>query len=445
MKRVHKLSCDCFKSEIDLISIPPTQKAIEKSKIIEYHPIASLSDDGPLEFVIPASGDQYLDLATNELVIKAKITKQDGSSIDAGTKVGPVNLFLHSLFSNLTVTWNEKLVSSATGNYAYRAYIENLLTYGTNAKKSQLSSALYFKDVAGKMDSSDPTDGDENEGLNRRYAFTEGGNTVDLAGRLHASVFNQDRLLINGVEVKVKLTRAQPEFCLMSSVTNPTFKVKIVDAVWKVRKVQVSSDLMLEHARALSRKVNIRYPITRIECKMFRIPRGNHSIDHENLFLNQIPKRLVVGMLDSAAYHGSFSRNPFNFKHYNLNFLEITVNGESVPMKAIQPKYDTHGGQQFIEAYQTLFAGTGKKYKDEGIDISREEYPFGYCLYAVDLSPDLSSGEGGHFNLIHQGSVNLKAQFSSALPETVNLVVYAEFQNIVEVNRERQVLYDYSL
>ena len=292
MKRVHKLSCDCFKSEVDLMSIPPTQTAIEKSKFIEYHPIASLNDAGPLEFFIPASGDQYIDLATNVLVIKARITKSDGNPVDAGTKVGPVNLFLHSLFSNLTVTWNGKLVSSASGNYPYRAYIENLLTYGSDAKQSQLSSALYFKDTAGKMDSSDPTDDDGNEGLNHRYTFTAGGNIVDLAGRLHASVFAQDRLLINGVDVKIKLTRAQPEFCLMSSDTNPTYKVKIIDAVWKVRKVQVSSALMLEHARALSRNENVRYPISRIECKMFSIPRGNHSIDHENIFLNQIPKRL---------------------------------------------------------------------------------------------------------------------------------------------------------
>ena len=113
-------------------------------------------------------------------------------------------------------------------------------------------------------------------------------------------------------------------------------------------------------------------------------------------------------------------------------------------MKPLQPKYDTNGGQQYITAYQTLFSGTGKMYKDEGIDISREEYPFGYCLYAVDLTPDLSCGEE-HFNLIHQGSVNLKAQFSSALTETTNLVVYAEFQNIIEIDQQRNVLYDYSL
>ena len=181
-----------------------------------------------------------------------------------------------------------------------------------------------------------------------------------------------------------------------------------------------------------------------METKIFSIPRCNHSIDHENIFLNQIPKRLVIGFVESTSYHGSFRKNPFNFKHHNLNFLEVSVDGESLPTKALQPKYDPTGGQQFISAYQTLFTGTGKMYRDEGIDISRNDYPQGFCLYAVDLTPDLSSGEN-HFNLIRQGSVSLKAQFSSALTETTNLVVYAEFQNIIEIDQQRNVLYDCSL
>ena len=122
----------------------------------------------------------------------------------------------------------------------------------------------------------------------------------------------------------------------------------------------------------------------------------------------------------------------------------MSVDGESVPTKPLQPNYDTNGGQQYITAYNTLFSGTGKMYKDEGIDISREDYPLGYCLYAVDLTPDISAGED-HFNLIRQGSVSVKAQFASPLQETTNLVVYAEFQNIIEIDQQRNVLYDYSL
>ena len=443
MKRVHKLSCDCHKTELMLFDLPFTQTVIEKSRFVEYHPIASLSDGGPIQFFVPGGGENYVDPATNELHVKAQITKADGSPIDDGTEVGPINLFLHSLFSNVSISWNDKLISSASGNYPYRAYLESLLTYGPSAKKSQLSASLYYHDTATKMDISKPSQADGNEGLKARSAFTAGGKVVDLVGRLHSSVLLQDRLLLNGVDMKVKLTRANPEFCLMSSEVNPNFKVKIVDAVWKLRKVQVNPTVMLEHARALE-KTNARYPVKRGEIKIISVPRGYHSVDHENVFLNQVPRRLILGFVDAKAYHGSYTTNPFNFKHHDVNFLEVTVNGESVPMKPLQPKYDEAGGAQYIAAYQTLFGGSGKLFRDEGLDITREDYAGGYTLYCFDLTPDLSSSEQ-HFNLIQQGSVNVKAQFGKALTETVNLVVYAEFSNVIEIDRQRNVIFDYTL
>lgn len=59
---------------------------------------------------------------------------------------------MHSLFNQIDVSLNQKLVSSANNGYAYRAYIENLLNYGKEAKNSYLTSVLWFKDTSSKMD-----------------------------------------------------------------------------------------------------------------------------------------------------------------------------------------------------------------------------------------------------------------------------------------------------
>ena len=60
-------------------------------------------DSGPIEFHVSGTGDEYLDLAGTQLFVKAKITKANGTAIYADTQVGPVNLFLHSLFSQVDV------------------------------------------------------------------------------------------------------------------------------------------------------------------------------------------------------------------------------------------------------------------------------------------------------------------------------------------------------
>ena len=93
---------------------------------------------GPIEFNVSGTGEEYLDLARTQLYVKA-----NGTALDADTQVGPVNLFLHSLFSQVDVSLNERLISASTNTYHYRAMIESLLNYGEEAKTSQLSMACH--------------------------------------------------------------------------------------------------------------------------------------------------------------------------------------------------------------------------------------------------------------------------------------------------------------
>ena len=191
MASVHHESQECTKSELDLFSIPATQTSIIKGQWIEYHPISNITDSGPIEFNISGSGEEYLDLAKTQLFVKAKITKANGSALDAETKVGPVNLFLHSLFSQVDVSLNERLISPSTNTYPYRAMIETLFNYGGEAKSSQLSMAMFYKDTPGKMDVVDPVadDADANMGLKARYTFTNESKTVDMMGPIHSDIF----------------------------------------------------------------------------------------------------------------------------------------------------------------------------------------------------------------------------------------------------------------
>ena len=99
-------------------------------------------------------------------------------------------------------------------------------------------------------------------------------------------------------------------------------------------------------------------------------------------------------------------------------------------LKSLKPNY---AGRQYIQAFMNLFFGTDKENRDEGNDITREDYPRGYALYPFDLSPDLD--EQGHFNLAKQGTVRVEFKFEAALPNTMTVVAYAEFENVIEIDR----------
>jgi hypothetical protein len=224
----------------------------------------------------------------------------------------------------------------------------------------------------------------------------------------------------------------------MSAALQPAFKVKIHDCKLILRKVKLSPSVFVAHAKAWE-DGNAKYPIRRVICKTVTIPRGNMDFVHENLFTGTMPTRLVIGMVDNDAFNGSYVKNPYNFKHYNLTQMKVFLDGQQQYIKPIETNY---GANQYITAYMSLFSGTGKQQRDEGNDLERSDYAGGYALYAFDLTPDLA--EEGHFNLTREGSVRLEVKFSVALEATINVIAYAEFENVIEIDRNKDIVFDYS-
>ena len=436
MAFIHEGSCECAKSELDLFSIPPTQTSIEHASIVEYHPVSSLSDGAPIEFDISSSGEDYIDFTNSQLYVRAKITKADGSPIGAAEKVGTINNTLHSLFSQVDVTLNGTQITDSTNTYSYRAYIEDLLSYGKEAKNSHLTCALFYKDEAGKMDSNDPTVADANESLKTRASFTAGGREVDLVGRLHADIFFQTRYMINEVNTKIKLTRSKDSFCLMTS-EGEQYKIKIINAVMRIRKVKISASVYLAHAKVLESST-AKYPIKRVICKTFTVPSGHLDFIQEKLFSGQLPTRLIIGCVNNRAFNGDYRTNPFNFQHFSATELSLYLDGQQ---NAIKPLAMDYANNLYVNAYMGMYSGSRKENQDEGNGIGRNEFANGYTLYVFDLTPDLS--ECDSFNLTRSGGVRLAMKFSTALANTITVIAFAEFENIIEIDRNRNVVFDY--
>ena len=105
VKHVHKDSNDCNSSSLDLFLLPPTQSSFQKGKSIDYHSIPSLSDGGPIEFKVSGSGKEFLDLARSYLYLYLKVSKADGSNLDAARKVGFASYPIASFSFKWTSFW----------------------------------------------------------------------------------------------------------------------------------------------------------------------------------------------------------------------------------------------------------------------------------------------------------------------------------------------------
>lgn len=418
------------KSELDIFATPPTQSSIEGGSTFCYRPLSALLGPGPIEFNIPASGDEYIDLAHTTLHITAKIVIDDELPENTPVEVAPINNWLHSMFTQVDVYLNQKCVTPPSNNYNYRAYIENLLNYTDNAKLSHLTAGMWYKDTAGKMAKPD------NSGHITRKNLTANGNHVQMYGNLHCDIFNQNKFMLNGVEMGVKLVKAKNEFHLMGTTKA---HVEIIDAELYVRKVKINPSILVAHARALS-VTTAKYPITRVEIKTFTIGADIQSKSIDNLFLGQMPKRCIIGLVNSKSFNGELKSNPFNFEHFNFNYLSLYLDSVQIPSKPLTPDFKNN---QYTRTYYSLFEGSGIYFSDTGNSISLNDYPNGYCLTAFDLTPDLSCNEP-HWSLIKSGTLRAEIRFSEPLTNTVTLIVFAEFDNIIEVDKHRNIIIDFS-
>ncbi|XP_051160512.1 uncharacterized protein F54H12.2-like [Leptopilina boulardi] len=371
MSFLYSHSCECLKTELDLFSLPPTQTLIESSQWIHYKPISSLADDSLIEFVIPGHVEEYIDLAHTMLSIRVKlitptITFQNRETI---AKISVVNNLLHSLFNQIDVYFNQKLVSPPNNAYAYRAYLETLFNYGPAAKRSHLSTALWYTDDHKNMEDVNR----DSTGFGARRALLQPDGVVDMIGHLHCDVFNQNKFLLNGVEMRLRLVRSKNTFTLLDRTKQCSLHIS--KATLLVRRSKISPAVLLAYTKALSHGT-AKYSITRVEVKTFILHRGVHA-ETLDVILGQLPKR--------------------------------------IPSKPLQPDINKEG--LYIDCYQTLFSGTGRHFLNDGNDIDRASYPNGFCLFA----------------------------FATRSVETVNCVVYGEYDNVLEIDSTRQVIVDFGV
>ena len=234
---LHKDACECGKSELDLFTVPATQVEMNKGFWEDIDPVSSVGSSDTIEFVCAANSDIYTDLANSYLHVKAKIVNGDGTNLAGTAQVGPVNLWMHALFSQVEVYLNNKLVTPSSTSYHYRAYMETVLNFSKDAKTSHLISVLFYKDQAGKMGAVNPlADAAEvNKSLKERHAHTSQSKSVAMEGRIHSELFAQDRYILGAVPpIKIKIVRSRNPFCLVSSADNPDFKVVLGECVFRV-------------------------------------------------------------------------------------------------------------------------------------------------------------------------------------------------------------------
>lgn len=447
-KLIDHQSVPSTKSELDLFSVPPTQVSLENGFWHAARLLNTCTSAGPWQFQIQAD-PHYVQLNKNYLYMKLKITKGDGTNLTAPQAavggqpavagdhpVGPINMIGKTLFKQIKVHLNGKLTFDSGDNYAYRSFLETELNYGWGAKATQLTAALYAKDQPAAQIESEQN----NAGFQWRQKWFRGSVVVEVMAPIHCDLFMTDRLLLDNTELHLELHRNSDPFALMCMHDDVNFKLQVIDMVWYVRKVELLKSVQMGLESTLVRHPS-KYPVRRTQVTKLHIPVGSRAAPSNTLFTGQIPRRLVVGFVDSDAYYGNYKKSPFQFKNYEIRTIKVTAGGQVFPREPLEMDFPNN---RYMRPYVQLYESMGQAKEDTDNYITLDDFKLTHCLFVFDLTPD--EQDGAHWELIKDGSVHVDAEFGADVPDGgIEMIVYAEYDNLVTIDRNRNVYFDFNI
>ena len=306
----------------------PTDSRYIQVSYQKYPPNSSL-DSTTLDFTLNRfTAANVYQIQNTCLEIQIVILKSDNTLPTKDKNVSPVNNILHSFFESVRMKINDEEITKSKSNYPYKAYITNTLSYATYIKSSQLQAEGYYSDLAHHMGPTATNVGfTERNKLFRKNGEEAGEYKSEGArffGKLHLDLMGCPTGLIPGTKVDIELERASDDFFLLKedSDTN-TYKVKLISCFLYVPVAQLSSATFSEIERVLvSKSVAIHY--RKIEIRTVGLYKGKEEYNSENLFLSDVPCRIVICFIESKNRTGSQKLNPFDFKRS----WSVTVNSE---------------------------------------------------------------------------------------------------------------------
>jgi hypothetical protein len=373
---------------------------------------------------IPRIND-YTSLRNSHLQVTCKVTKPKGvacahSGTDAD-KVSVVNNVAHSLWKNVKITINGKIVEDTDALYPYRAYFEELLGRAAYSLEKRKALIGWTKDTAGKFDKSEKGGG--NVGMDARSAAFENSAEVTLVYPIACDLMKESLLLPPQLEITIELQRSPNDFVLIADGTTK-YEMHITAMKMYVERATVRPELTVAHKRLFSTLPDnvLTLPARRvhIDTHLINTLQAEASIP---MFSNRVlPDRLFVVFVSKTAASGKYAENPFAFSHYSVNEIKVVANSVNFPRREYKPDFSKAHG--YIREYHALLEELGAHTGNVAIDLSEEDFQQGYTIFPFRLVPRTCNGE--LLGLQQTGSASLEVKFATALTDVIQVLVLSE-------------------
>lgn len=176
--------------------------------------ISSTSDSiTPIEFVFPGSR-KYLDFSRSYFRMELTLTKTDGGNLATASHRWVAPNASHTIIKQPSVYVNGTLITEQTDTYAYKATLKPQGYYSAlDYPLATLTANQIDRDTPhNDYKALDPERKKAVNGALDILARITSGKTIQLFGMPHVDLFNTGRILIPGVDFKLRFTLNDPKF-----------------------------------------------------------------------------------------------------------------------------------------------------------------------------------------------------------------------------------------
>ena len=415
-------------SGLALFDQPIIDSSLLQGKFITIYPSSVLQDNGPFDFIIPSDGQDFTDLPFTRLEGCIEILNLAGATLTDTDINAYVNLLPQSLFKQIEVSVNNTQIADlSTPTYAFKSYIETVLTYPKDAKETTLLLEHFNKDTLDKENIFTLLN---SISFNKRNQFAKKGK-IYFSMLLHIDFFHSTKLLLPGCEIKLKFIRNSDTFSLLGDTLQA--KIKFHELKLMIRRVTVEPTIASKIEDAINKTPAI-YPITQSKIKTFLIPKDVRQERISNIFRGVLPRSIIVGFVTTDAANGTINANPFKFEHFKLNHFQMYINGDPLLTEAFQPDF---ANSKFFREYRWFMDNLGWAHDKESNGVTMEEFKTNTFFLPFDLSPDLSNG--ATLSQLKEGSLDVLVSFNENLAQNVQMIVFATFNELLLIDKDRNV------
>lgn len=247
-----------------------------------------------------------------------------------------------------------------------------------------------------------------NRGFDKRFEAVMGSKVFDTYSPIPHDAFQMDNHVGPKNRIVIRLSRAPDSFILNTYDNDVHYKLQILDLKLHFDTVELKSSIPMP--------LRERYLMNETQMHKHLVAAHSPSTHIRLQDSGVLPKMVIVCMTSTQAADGNYLWNPWNYFHFHLESIYLTVNGVRMPQDTLKMNFSADPPLA-SHAYAWLFENTGATQENKGNQVTPAGFNDGYFFVPFDLNPDKCAMEHMHDAL--DGSLTLDLNFGKHLDTAI--------------------------